>query len=223
MSELIAKLKAVVLGESVLVPARFDVSCLEKLSLIAGSGIVAEGRRIVKLLYAMANQTIVTTVGCGGSPVSVHAQMENIAKATMGIVNPYWLCRIHADDAEMAPEDVLKLLATLGSIESSIGQPVASVVVAVALAPKPVVPHYSSYLAEWLGRKQYDEKFFMDKKAKAHGEAVKRAILKLKDEFILFKYHGLHIDCGQVPTPASHPIEDVDVAVWYEEHKPEGA
>jgi hypothetical protein len=222
MTELKEKLKAVVLGETVLVPARFDVSCLEKLSLIAGSGIVAEGRRIVKLLYAMSNQ-VVAAAGCGSSPVSVHAQMEQIAESVMGIVNPYWLCRIHADDAELAPDDALKLLSVLGTIESGIGQPVKSVSVASALALKPVVPHYSSYLAEWLGRKLADEKFIMDKKAKAKGEAVKRAILKLKDDFIFFKYHGLHIECGQVPTPESHPIEDVDVAAWYEEHKPEGA
>lgn len=222
MNELREKLKAIVLGENALIPARFDVSCREKLAVIAVSGVINESRRVVRLLYDMSNQPSVVTTGCG-SPVSIHAQLEQIAEATMGITNPYWLCRIHADDMELAPEEMLKLLATLGTIEFGIGQPVAPVIVAVSLAPKPTVPHYSSYLSEWLGRKLADSKFLMDKKSKAKTEAVKRAILKLLDEFLLLKYHGLHIECGQVPTPQSHPIEPIDVAVYYKEHKPAGA
>jgi hypothetical protein len=224
LSELTERLKAIVLGESVLVPARFDVSCLEKLSEIYVSGIITEARRVNKLLLAMSNaQVTATAAGCGPAPISVHAQLEQIANAVMGVVNPYWLCRINAADMELSPVDILKMLATLGTIESGIGQPVVSVTVAVALAPKPVVPYYPSYYAEWLGRKMADSMFIMDKKAKAKGKALKLAILKLMDDFIAFKYEHKELACGETPTPETHPIKDVDVATWYEEHKPEGA
>ena len=104
----------------------------------------------------------------------------------MGLVDPYYLCQEKVWAQELTPEQKLKLYSLLGPLAESVGEPVVTVVTAVALAlrvPAPSERWFDKYRAWW----NSDDRFWKAKRKQYPKKA--QEIRALGEKHMAGKYH----------------------------------
>jgi len=211
-SELQARLAAVDLPQTVVVPGRYRKAVANLEALTAAGAPYNEAQRLKRALRASG-------------------QSFEEASQTMGVADSTFLCRQKVWLLELTPGETLKLMAALGPVAQALGEDVAIANVATALAPAVVADTRT-----WFQRRMAENKadFAFGVALRQEFPKYRQAIRKLWDAFMQGKYHirpdgteavlGAGETCFLPVTPYTHPWREEPewkAPAYWEAHKAE--